>query len=67
VSVPSIITMDDITGRTAGSAWTQSSPMWKHLNKSPSGKLPFMDGSTSSNTVPASQCSHTCTHGGLWP
>jgi hypothetical protein len=42
---------------TAGSAWMQSSPMWKHLSKPPSGKLPFMEGSTNSITVPGS---HTC-------
>ena len=61
VSVPSIITTDDITGRAAGSPWTHSSPMWMHLSTSPSRKLPLMLGSTSSVAVPASQCSHTCT------
>jgi hypothetical protein len=61
VSLPSIITTADITGRAAGSPWTHSSPTWTHLCTSPAGKLPTMLGSTNSATVPASQCSHTCT------
>ena len=61
MSLLSIITTDDITGRAAGSPWTHSSPTWTHLITSPAGKLPPMLGSTSSATAPASQCSHTCT------
>ena len=60
ISPMSILTTEDMDGRSFGLCWVQRRPIFRNLQASSASKSPFSDMSTSSANSLRSKSSHVC-------